>query len=219
MGENRVWVSRAYMDSTLIKSFKFDLSDYPSPTEIQRVSGGRHASFPRALFIPEKMWLDPKKKLWSTPPPLFQCGAGLFVSSELKVLLERFELGKTTFHSMPLFKSNKTTPIDADYFLLNFGEVKHTLRADLSPKVKHNPYDPIPDRRDPDAIWSLPHQVEDDLVTVDAAALDRMDLWMEPQLRSTFFVSDGLYQALKEAKLHHKLKLFRCAIADESNAN
>lgn len=209
MPEDKVaWVSRAMMDSTLIKSFRSDLcfADLELAVDAMRrvergepVPPGHHPKAYYGKYIDKRM---------GAQPDIFCAGGDWVVSAAFAQVLRRFDLGRTTLCPTRLFQYDRKTPVPGDYFYLGFGEAKEALLPGESPKAVK----PYADRE----IWKISLDPKDDDIAVGASALEGVDLWLDPRLWYAFFLSDHLVTALRSAKLTRRLGLRRCRVIRSS---
>ncbi len=54
--------------------------------------------------------------------------------------------------------------------------------------------------------------MQDNDIAVREEALEGPDLWIDTQMRSAFFVSDALAQALRAARVSRPFKLRKCIV-------
>ena len=124
-------------------------------------------------------------------------------------VLRQFDLGQTALYPVDIFQYDRTTRVDGDYFHLAFGEVKNVFEPDQTPDVevasaRLNPK--------PNGYWMLKFALSDGDTAVNKSALEGADLWIDPSLLKTFFMSDVLVQALKAAKLTRRFGLRKCRV-------
>ncbi|HWE18248.1 MAG TPA: hypothetical protein VG758_13870 [Hyphomicrobiaceae bacterium] len=203
-----VWVSRAMMDSTLVKPFHGDLyfADQGLAADaITRTERGE--PLPRDHYPQEIYAIYPNKRM-GRQPDIFSAGGVWVVSAAFTDVLRRFQLGRTVLHPTRLFQYDRKTPVEGDYFCLGFGETKDVFLPQDSPRAT-KPYS----KRD---LWKLSVNPKDDDLAVRVTALEDADLWMDPKVWKAFFLSDRLVQALKSAKLTRRLGLRRCRVAEKN---
>ena len=111
-------------------------------------------------------------------------------------------LGKGALYPVELFQHDRKTPVEEEYFCINFGNQKQAVVPEYSPKLR-KPYPAVD-------LWKLPFVLENGDVAVTKAALEGSNLWIDPQIWGGLFLSDPLVKALKEAKLTRQFKLRKC---------
>jgi hypothetical protein len=137
-------------------------------------------------------------------PDLANAGGFWTVSAAVADVLRRVELGRTSLYPTKAFRYDRRTRLEGEYFCLNFGERKTAFLPEQSPRAEK----PYPN----EDIWKLPLAPNDSDIAVGQAALSGADLWVDPQVRNAFFLSDRLVQALKAAGLARRFGLFRCRV-------
>jgi len=208
--EDLVWISRAMMDSTLIKGFDNDLYESDKERSLEGMRRSERAEPVGTDFFPKVMWYsrlqvrrtqNPEKRLL---PPFFLGGGYWVANAQFVETLQQFELGRTAFFPVELFANDRKTPVESTYFCIAFGEIKDTFAADLSPRMR-KPY-PKHD------LWNLSLVPQDDDAALTSAALRGVDLWMEARVREAIFFSDRLVKALRAGKMTRRLGLRKCRV-------
>jgi hypothetical protein len=154
--------------------------------------------------FPQQLW-NQKPKPIKQLPQIFM-GAGYWVlRSKAADVFRQFDLGGGGLQPVDILQNDRITPVEGEYFCLCFGNRKSALLPDQSQGLKAigtgSQY------------WKLPPVPADDSVVLSGAALSGPDLWIDPALWNAFFVSDGLAQALKAAKVHGPFSFTRCKVA------
>ena len=203
-----VWVSDAMSDPRLIKSFKADYSDPKLAIEVDRknVAGEPidEKLFPRKLYYKYR-----NTKAKRIKPGFFCAGSFYCVSAAFADVLRQFDLGKGALYPVELLQHDRETPVEGEYFLINFGNQKQAVVPEYSPKLMRF------SSRDGYPPWSLPSVLENNDIAVSKSALEKPDLWVDRQIHHSLFLSDPLVKALKEAKLTRQFKLRKCRIIRE----
>lgn len=197
-----VWVSAAYYDTTLIKPFNADviLEDLGRAAELSRRHGRGEALSPDEF--PKAFYGKFRHKTYARQPDLFMAGGFWCVSATCADVLRRFDLRPGGLVPVRLFQHDRTTPVEGEYFGLNFGAIE---RAFVPEHSKAN-YSKISNT------WTFLPKPADDDFAVAPAALEGADLWTDPTLLMGFFVSDRLAEALKAAKVSRNFRLKRCRV-------
>lgn len=127
------------------------------------------------------------------------------VSGAVAEVMSQFNLGNASLHPVPVFKRDKETLIEGDWFFLNYGNVKHVFVPEQSKEVS---------RIETTDYWSMPINPQDGDVAVSAEALEGPDIWVDPRCRKVFYLSQELASAIRERKLsNHFFK--KCAVLPE----
>jgi hypothetical protein len=138
---------------------------------------------------------DPKKPRFY---PAFS-NAYAFVNSEIAEVMKRFNIGEHTLHPVQFFEHDTTTPIELNYYLLNFELERATIDVDRSTGIYPNTY--VKEEE-----YSLTVDFAQAPVCAIQNANDGADLWVDKRFPNAFFVSDPLYQALKSLDLAKHLR-------------
>jgi hypothetical protein len=199
----RVWVSRAFMDSSRIKGFTAD----PLPTGMRlgqmaelNETGERMSAehFPKEIFA---KYPDKKEKKQAD---LVLAAGAVVVSAACADVLRQFDLGHSSLYPIKLFQHDRKTPVEGEYFCLNIGERKDTFLTEYSRGVT---------KLGSGKLLVRSHLPDDD-VAVSPAALEGPDLWVSPPLIRIFFLSDRLTQALRAAKMGRVFGFRACRIVE-----
>lgn len=135
-------------------------------------------------------------------PDIFFAGSYWVVSKNAADVLRQFNLGNGALYPVEVLKNDRQTPVGGEWFCINFGNVKQALIPEASPKIK-----PFPVNR-----WAPPFVNEDDGITVSQTALSGTDIWVDPLLVQSFFLSDPLAKALKKDKVDKGFFLKKCRV-------
>lgn len=116
------------------------------------------------------------------------------VSERMRALLAGIRLGEgTRFHEAPLFEVDQTARRPERLWLLKVA----TAREAMLPEASHGLEGPLIGGRYETAAVAMPAP---DLA-VDPSACADVDLWVDPQLRGSLFVSAALKRAITDAKM------------------
>lgn len=198
-----VWLSRALAEQDLVLYFQSDLSEEDREKSIE---GSKKNPLGEALgqdLFPKKVWATDQTP--SGPlPHLFVAKGYWIVSDKAAAILRQFDLGKGALYPVTVLQADKATPYPGEYFSWNFGNVKTALVPDQSQNLR--PFGVSGLR------WNLPWISKDGEVAVSSAALGGPDVWVDPNLFKSLFVSDGLGSALKGAGLAKAFLLTRSRV-------
>jgi len=200
-----VWISRALVHPTNQRPFRNDVAerDHDRLIEIKQANERGEVlspnQFPTVIFgAPHALERDYQV------PDLFAAYGYWMVSEPTAVVLRQFDLGQAQLKSVPVLKSDRQTSIGGNWFCINFGNAKRVVLPEQSEKI----------RLGPQGRYNVPLTLADDQVVVSAEALQLPDIWVDPQLWCNFFISHGLREALRKAKLSSRFYLTRCRVAD-----
>lgn len=134
--------------------------------------------------------------------PVILCGF-LCVSDEIAKCFEGFDLGSGYLHRIPFLNQNGKTI--GNYSIVVFGNRREAFLPEQSPNTSKSPYSKTQ--------WSTPFVTKDDDITVKAESVSPPDMWVDPRLLQTFFVSGRLAATLTESGHAGSLQLSRCRIS------
>jgi hypothetical protein len=158
--------------------------------------------FPKAFYHD---YYDVKlKKL----PDFFQADGFFCFSNRGMKVFKDFDLGEGGFVPVKIYQYDRTTPIEGDYFCLNFGERKPACVIRKSKNVNRTEGGPFP--------FKVRADSEDYDIAVSKAAFVGADLWTDSNLGYAVFLSDRLVRVLSYHGLAEKLDLKRCLLVDEN---
>ena len=206
----KVWLSAAMTDPSLNKYAKSDVNENNPAQALDTIARNlRGEKLPIELFPKRAYGIYPDRKLKKLPDICCLRGFWTF-SSRCKRVFTKFDLGESTFRPITVLQHDRCTLVEGQYFTINFAEIKSSFRPELS-RVRNCYPDNVDSR-----LWTLHYDAKINDVVVDNSALNQPDLWIEEQFKSAFFMSDRLVQALRDAKLTRRFKLYRCQIQTSS---
>lgn len=200
-----VWVSKAMMEARLILLVYTDISrnDRARAAEGER-RNLRGESVP-ADMCPKRIWREPDEE--RPIPDMFLAEGQPIVSARVAEILRGFDLGNGALHPVAegLFQGDNTTPMAGAYFCWIFGSAKRAFLEAHSPTAR-----PLsPGNRDR---CVFPFAMSDGAFAVSGDALSGPDVWVDPLLLKSIFVSGALGDALEAAGLREALRLFKCQV-------
>ena len=195
-----VWLSDAPNEPGLTSFYRME--DRAAP-EMERTKialfqrGGGHLD---PKFLPQRaIDVDNRKKKLGH---LFMVNGFLCVTEKTAAVLRQFDLGSGGLYPLEMVRYDGVTPIDGFFWALNFGEKKDALVIEqcrnITGHAKHGYF--------PEAT------LKDDDLVLTTRALKGTDIWGDEKLRSGFFISPRLGQALHKAGLAKVFHLMRCRI-------
>lgn len=202
--DDTVWVSCAMMDSSLVKAFTSDVLEHDEGKALEAMrQNSKGVPFPADRF-PKECYIKRKGKKYGKQPDIFMVSGFWVVSAACADVLRQFDLGEGGLYPTKLFQHDRTTPVEGEYFCLNFGNQKQAFVPEYSPMAQR----PHPTQD----MWKLSFVPKDGEMAVTKVALERPDLWIDPWVRHAIFLSDPLVQALKAAKLTRRFGLRKCKV-------
>ena len=200
-----VWVSRAMQASRLILYVHTDIFQDDQTRAAEGERRNERGEFVPADMCPKRVWLEADED--RPIPDMFFAEGQSIVSARVAEILSRFDLGNGALYPVAegLFQSDNATPIAGAYLSWIFGNAKRAFLEAYSPTAE-----PLsPGRRDR---CIFPFAMSDGAFAVSRDALSGPDVWVDPLLLKSIFVSGALGDALETAGLREALCLFKCRI-------
>ncbi|WP_019672348.1 hypothetical protein [Psychrobacter lutiphocae] len=120
----------------------------------------------------------------------------IFLHESIATVLMQFQLGQTKLRKVDIINILTDEKVTDDvYYYVDLAEKRDYFLAEQSEQVSGNSYDPSIKCK-----YIRRPQTGDIALKADAAECD-VDLWHEPMLRDSWFMSDRLVQALIKAGL------------------
>ena len=142
--------------------------------------------------------------------PDFSYANGFFVVSEACAdVFRQFDLGTGGFHPVTILQGNRKTPVEGSFFVLKFG---CRTRAFVEAESNLAHMGGLGPNGLTQAPWMALGYTEDNDCAVSQVALEGPDLWIDPDVRHAFFLSDRLLQGLKAAKMTRRIRHKRCRV-------
>ena len=165
-------------------------------------------------ILPDMMYSDTPIDPAIVLPGLFKINNGFLMMNEaFRAVLQRFRLGATQVSAVGFYDLARDAPVnDETYYFLNVCEWRnYFLPGQSGDSVDSRGY-----QRNGYDIYGMPDtKKENREYLFSRAALDcPLDLWHDPMLRSSLFMSDALVTALREAGFGPILSLLPCQLAD-----
>ena len=136
-------------------------------------------------------------------PHLFFAGSYWAISEAAANVLWQFQLGDCSLYPVEVFKHDRLTRVEGQWFCINFGNSKRAVIPEKSQRLE-----PGPQGR-----YDVPVTLADGQLAVSEGALRPPDIWVDPQLWDNFFLSGQLGAALRRAKVDKGFFLSRCRVA------
>ena len=200
---NVVWVSRATVHPTNQRPITSEIgqNDIHRGIETSRLNQ-LGVPLDASHFPPEVFGAPHSRESHYQLPDLFRAGSFWVVSKAAADVLLQFDLGAGSLYPVRVFKKDRETPIGEGWFCMNFGNARTLVVPEQSGSI----------RLGPQGRYNLPVTTKDDEIAVSVEALEPPDIWVDPQLWDNFFVSDGLREALRKAKVSPRFYLTRCRV-------
>jgi hypothetical protein len=200
------WVSNAIDDQALIKRIQADVKLVNLRVGEENAHRHLRGETLRPDEMPKKFFGDKRYGKIKSLIHLCSCNGFMLTSKQAADVLAKFDLGQGGVFPVEIYQPDKTTVFDLGYHFLNFGAVKQTLAVSQSLKLQARGFGL--------KNYEMPTIMADDLIAVSTTALAGPDLWTDPLLSHSFFVSDRLAKALKKEKLTRAFRLYRCKMVE-----
>jgi hypothetical protein len=203
-----VWLSRALDDVTLIGKFHTDIAAKDVDMAIKAGSQNQRGQPVPDAMCPKRIWGDKDASVFKKIPHLVYARSYWIVTSRAADVMKQFDLGGGALYpvSEGIFQKDQVTRVPGDYFCWIFGNVKTAFLEQHSPKAR-----PMSGAVTRD--WcKMPFVLADNDIAVSSAAQIGPDVWVDPILFQSLFVSARLGDALEAAGLRKAFRLFRCPV-------
>ena len=217
----KVWISGLFSnfeigfeDGMRVKFFGRDwdsatLKIPPEPDEVTTTSRLHKQGFAlKRTDFPEASAVFDKKR-FAKIIDIFAAGPFYAVKGKLAEVLARFDLGEGGLIPFTIYQADLVTPLEAEYFLLNFGARKNTIL----PEQSQNVVKWAVEKGTGIQFWEVRNRCKDGEVALSQAATNGPDLWYEEIVYNKLFMSDALAQALIEIGMKEVFDLKECSIA------
>jgi hypothetical protein len=194
------WISLTPIDPNRVLFMQHAMGDDEAITCQKRDDAGESLGqecYPSEIWTTEAALRD-----YAKLPPIFYVQSCWVVTGPTAKVLRQFDLGGGALYPVKLLKMDRSTPIDGEFFCLNIGNVKQAFLPGESRGTV-----PWPGNR-----WHPDFVVNDDDIAVSGAALSPPDIWIDPLIVRTFFLSDALGEALRAAKIAKAFMLSSCRV-------
>lgn len=139
-------------------------------------------------------------------PDLFFAGSVWAVSKAAAEVLRQFDLGGGGLYPVKVFKKDRQTPIGDGWFCVNFGNRKKAFLVSESVSMRETYV------RNGEKAWKPKAVLNDGDLAVSQIANAGADIWIDPDVAHSFFVSEALGAALKKAKADKGFFLHKCRV-------
>ncbi|MET1415704.1 hypothetical protein ABVF61_25765 [Roseibium sp. HPY-6] len=216
-----VWISGALSSGELSNKLgirsKYYGHDWEEPTHIvpkepekvlrdmQRQSRGgdlQREDFPEACYV-----FDPER--FSKTKDFFFLGGFAAVKGKLAEVLASVNLGTGGLTRVPVFEADKQTELPGPFYALTIAAREGTFCAAESVNLRSI----FSMEQHGKELWRQFADGDDQIAVTPKALEDGPDLWVDPKLRSTLFLSETLIKAIRQAHMKEGyLRLSRCRV-------
>lgn len=205
---NTVWISIAPGQAMNMRPFINSFAGTEQAKEGmawgERNSAGdplRSECFPSEIFGTP----DAKESAYRLPD-IFSDGNFWVASQAAADVFSQFDLGNGALYPVKVLKKDRQTPVGGDWFCINFGNRKDgVLVPDSVPMRETYVYGGK-------KAWRLKSVLADNDLAVRKPAQDWPDIWIDPQIAYSFFLSERLGNALRSAKADKGFLLHKCRV-------
>lgn len=139
-------------------------------------------------------------------PDIFFAGSFWVVSKATADVLRQFDLGNGGLYPVQVLKKDHQTPVGGEWFCINFGNRKEALRVSESAPLNETYV------RNGEKAWRPKAVLRDGDIAVSQIANAGPDIWIDPLVARSFFLSDALGNSLKKAKADKGFFLHKCRV-------
>lgn len=199
-----VWISDVLADPDLVLMMETDIVAIDTSRAIEAINLLKAGKSVPEDMCPKEIWAGETASLSDRLPDLFLANAYPIVSERAADVLRRFELGGGALYPVDrVFQRDRQTTIPGTFFCWIFGNTKATFAAKQSPEAR-------PFAGPSSGRWKMPFVHKDDQLAVSQMALGGPDVWVDPSLFKSVFVSGTVGEALDQTGLRSAFRLFRC---------
>ena len=201
-----VWISDVLADPDLVLMMETDIVAIDTSRAIEAINLLKAGKSVPEDICPKQIWAGETARLPGRLPDLFLANAYPIVSERAADALRQFELGGGALYPVDrVFQKDRQTIIPGTFFCWTFGNTEAAFVAEQSPEAR--PF------AGPDSgRWKMPFVHKDNQLAVSHMALGGPDVWVDPTLFKSVFVSGRVGEALDQAGLRSAFRLFRCRV-------
>jgi hypothetical protein len=200
-----VWVSPMRLESALIGYFNTDIVVKDLDLAVQGEKLNQKGQPVPETMCPKKIWGDEDVPFFDKIPDLICAQGQWIVSAQAADVLRRFNLGGGALYPVTegIYQQDQVTRVPGEFFVWIFGNVKQGFLPDQTTKCF-----PISGAY----WWEISYDLADDDIAVSQAVLGGPDVWLDPLLFDSIFLSGALGDALEAAGLREAFRLYRCRV-------
>jgi len=201
-----IWISNVLADPDLVLMMETDVVAQDANRAIEAITLLKAGKAVHEDLCPKQVW-GGEGAGWVQPAPdLFLANTYPIVSDKAADVLRRFDLGEGALYPVDaVHQKDRTTRIPGNFFCWIFGNSKSAFAAEESPDAR-------PFAGPNSGRWKMPFVHQDDQLAASRSALAGPDVWVDPTLFKSVFVSGRLGDALGEAGLRKAFRLSRCRV-------
>jgi hypothetical protein len=201
-----VWICDVLADQDLVLLMETDIVAQDTGRAIEAINLLKAGKPVPADMCPKQVWGGETAEWVKGTPDLFLANAYPIVSERAADMLRQFDLGEGALYPVDaVYQKDRTTRIPGNFFCWIFGNSKSAFAASDSSDVR-------PFAGPNSGRWKMPFVHKDGQLAVSSAALRGPDVWVDPTLFKSVFVSGRLGDALDGAGLRRAFRLYRCRV-------
>ena len=186
-----IWLSNSMTD---VGNWRALMSDLAERDRECAIDCGKRNDAGESLgpeCFPTAIWpTDEAKPKDTSAADFFLAGTHWIVSARFAELLRQFEMGGAHLYPVRFLQKDRETPVNGEYFCLNFGNVKEALLPDKSSGIR-------PTFRAGE--WTLKATVADYDAAFDLRANDGGAVWIDPALKNVVCIAADLGDLMRES--------------------
>jgi hypothetical protein len=139
-------------------------------------------------------------------PDLFKASNFWVVSEATANIMRGFDLGGGGLYPVKVMNRDRDIAVPGEWFCINFGNKKSALQVSDSVPMRQTYV------RNGEKAWTLKAVLKDGDIAVSKVATAGADIWIDPDMAHSFFLSNALGAALKKAKADKGFFLHKCRV-------
>jgi hypothetical protein len=205
---DHVWLCNAMSSGVVTGGLETDIWISDRANATLGVKANRNGQPVSQDKCPKRIWGDEHAPLFKRMPDLFDAQDQWVLSSRVAEIMHKFDLGGGALYpiSEGVFQKNNKTRVEGEFFSWIFGNTKTAFLEQHSPNVRAMGG---PGGRE----WCAMHALQkDNDVAVSSAVLTGPDVWVDPILFKSLFLSAALGDALVAQGMKVSMRLLRCRV-------
>ncbi|UOP04702.1 hypothetical protein LVJ77_11010 [Conchiformibius kuhniae] len=174
---------------------------------LSKQAWGKSSDLHGMAILPDKLWTSDVNTPASDLSAFTITGNHLVLSEACGEILQQFHLGNSKLVKLQIYNMGTLEPDDERFFyFFDLAEWRHYVLPEKSPSCRSSGYERNGYQHHVYYEW------EGDLVLSHEAPYCDLDIWHDPMLMKSVFLSKRLYQALDDAGMTKDWKLTPCLI-------
>ena len=174
---------------------------------LSRQAWGKASDLHGMAILPDKLWTSDVNSPSTNLSAFTITGNYLVLSEACGEILQQFNLGNSQLVKLQIYNMGTLEPDDERYFyFFDLAEWRHYVLPEKSASCRSSGYERNGYQRHVYHFW------EGDLVLSKEAPYCDLDIWHDPMLMRSVFLSKRLYQALNDAGMSQDWHFTPCVI-------